>query len=695
MKEDLMLFQTEFNEINKETTSTSELWHIFKEKMNDLMEKYIPTKLSKKKHKLPYFNGELSRLNKTLHKSYRKRNVSSKANKHYKSVKALFQRKLRKAYWDYIEQILDFEKADSPSTQPTHKSSKQFWSFIKSQRQENFGVAPLRENGVLVSDPQEKAEILNNQFSSVFTSENTPAPSLGTSPHPPMPDIEVTIGGVHKLLSCLNPNKAQGPDCLHPKLLKTLANEIAPILTVIFQHSLNTGDVPSDWRQGNIAPIFKKGDKHKPSNYRPVSLTSICSKLIEHIVVSNVRRHLDKHSILADEQHGFRSKRSCETQLITFVQELFNKVAGGGQVDAVVLDFSKAFDKVPHSRLMNKLDFYGIRNKAHVWVGAFLNNRQQCVVLDGFSSTSAKVLSGVPQGTVLGPTLFLLFINDLPQYCKSSVRLFADDCVLYREIRSSQDSIILQQDLDALHRWEQEWLMEFNAGKCFVLNITRKRIRSNNTYNLHNTTLQTVESTTYLGVEISNNLNWSPHIDKVVKKGNRSLGFVRRNIKTSNSNVKTLAYNALVRPILEYSCQVWDPHTNKDIQKLESVQRRAARYATNRYHNTSSPTEMIRNLGWDSLKQRRAKIRLATLYKIMFNLVEIPREQFLIPTTSTYQSHCLNFQRPTTTTNYLKYSFFPRTIAQWNSLPYAIQSSPTLEGFKSLINEASIPDLKC
>ena len=175
-------------------------------------------------------------------------------------------------------------------------------------------------------------------------------------------------------------------------------------------------------------------------------------------------------------------------------------------------------------------------------------------------------------------------------------------------------------------------------------------------------------STTYLGVEISNNLNWSPHIDKIVKKRNKSLGFVRCNTRTSSSNVKPLAYTALVIPILEYSCQVCDPHTNKDIQKIESVQCRAARYATNRYHNTSSPIEMIRNLGLDSLKQRHAKIRLATLYKIMLNLVEIPRDQFLLPSTSTYQSHCLNFQRPTTSTNYLKYSFFPRTTAQWNSL---------------------------
>ena len=306
-----------------------------------------------------------------------------------------------------------------------------------------------------------------------------------------------------------------------------------------------------DWRQGNIAPIFKKGDKHKPSNYRPVSLTSIWSKLIEHIVFSNVRRHLDTHNILAEEQHGFRSKRSCESQLITFVQELFNKVAGGGQVDTVVLDFSKAFDKVPHARLLNKLDFYGIRSKTHDWVGAFLNKRQHRVVLDGFLSNTAEVLSGVPQGTVLGPTLFLIFINDLPQSVNSSVRLFADDCVLYREIRCRQDTVTLQQDLYALHRWEQLWLMEFNPGKCFVLNITRKRNRLRNSYRLHSTELQTVETTSYLGIEISNTLNWSPHIDKVTKKGNRSLGFVKQNIK--KQAILTLKHSHIILSSVPFS----------------------------------------------------------------------------------------------------------------------------------------------
>ena len=324
-----------------------------------------------------------------------------------------------------------------------------------------------------------------------------------------------------------------------------------------------------------------------------------------------------------------------------------------------------------HDRLMAKLDYYGVRSDSHNWIRAFLSNRQQRVVLDGCFSTCAPVLSGVPQGTVLGPTLFLIFINDLPSCVNSSVRLFADDCVLYRRIRSVQDSITLQQDLNALNRWEENWLMEFNPDKCFVLNITRKRKPSLNTYNLHHTQLQTVNTTTYLGVEISNDLRWSHHIDKITKKANRSLSFLKRNIKTKNKYVKTLAYNSLVRPHLEYSCQVWDPHTENDINKLELVQCRAARYVTNRYHNTSSSSQMLTNLEWETLQQRRAKIRLITLYKIVNNLIEIPRNQYLTPVIPMYQHQCLNFQRPFASTNYLKFSFFSENdssmefIANW------------------------------
>ena len=193
-----------------------------------------------------------------------------------------------------------------------------------------------------------------------------------------------------------------------------------------FSYPFKSGEVPLDWGQGNIVSIYKKGDEHKANNYRPVSLTSICSKIMEHIVVSNIRRVLNRYDILAEEQ----------SQLPTFTQSLFNSVSGGGQVDTIVLDFSKAFDKVPHQRLMSKLDFYGISGDLHRLIEAFLTNRIQRVMQEGSISSSFKVLSGVFQGAVLGPILFLLYINDLSSYISSPVRLFTDDCVIYREIKN-------------------------------------------------------------------------------------------------------------------------------------------------------------------------------------------------------------------------------------------------------------------
>ncbi len=186
------------------------------------------------------------------------------------------------------------------------------------------------------------------------------------------------------------------------------------------------------WLLANISPIFKKGERYLPANYRPVSLTCISSKLLEHIVVKHILNHFDYNNILVDCQHGFRSRRSCETQLVTFVQELSQSMHGGTRTDVAIMDFSKAFDKVPHQRLLLKLNHYGVRGATLGWIEGFLSNRKQRVLVDGVTSPWASVHSGVPQGTVLGPLLFLAYINDLPNYTESPIRLFADDCLLYR-----------------------------------------------------------------------------------------------------------------------------------------------------------------------------------------------------------------------------------------------------------------------
>ena len=284
------------------------------------------------------------------------------------------------------------------------------------------------------TDTLDKANICNRQFQSAFTRESdNEIPSKGTSPFTPMGEITVDPNGVLKLLNNLKIHKAPGPDGLSARVLKECSSEIAPILALIYNETLAQGTVPDDWRQGNVAPIFKKGEKYDAANYRPVSLTCICCKTLEHIIVSNINKHLAFESILADCQHGFRSQRSCETQLVQFFHDLVSNLdralnRNHRQTDVIIMDFAKAFDKVPHRRLLYKLDYYGIRGSTHNWITSWLSGRFQKVVLDGQASDPVPVLSGVPQGSVLGPVLFLIFINDLPENIRSSVRLFADDC---------------------------------------------------------------------------------------------------------------------------------------------------------------------------------------------------------------------------------------------------------------------------
>ncbi len=349
---------------------------------------------------------------------------------------------------------------------------------------------------------------------------------------------------------------------------------------------MKLGTVPSEWSKAFVSPIYKKGEKFVASNYRPVSLTCIACKVLEHIVVSNILDHLDKYNILVDNQHGFRARRSCETQLVCFVQDLVQSIQHS-QVDIAIMDFSKAFDVVHHGRLLYKASHYGIRGLTNNWLRAFLGDRTQQVVVDGSKSGSASVDSGVPQGSVLGPLLFLLYINDLPQTVKSNVRLFADDCVLYREIKSATDASLLQEDLDSLAVWERKWKMSFNIGKCHIMHATRSRKTLNHVYSLHGEPLSTVSQATYLGVELSSDLSWSPHVNKITSKASQTLGFLKRNLHSAKPDTKTAAYNSLVRPTLEYSCSAWDPYTQKDIQKIENVQRRAARFVTNNYEKNT------------------------------------------------------------------------------------------------------------
>ena len=550
---------------------------------------------------------------------------------------------------------------------------------------DSSGVATLKKDGVSYSEASDKTEILNDQFLSAFTKEDcSKMPSMGNSLPTEAPPLTLQVNGVQKLLEGLNPHKASGPDEISARFLKEMAPSISPALTLIFQASYDQGKVPSDWKGAIVTPLFKKGDKSKAANYRPVSLTSICSKTMEHIIHSHLMKYFDRHHILSDQQHGFRKRRSCESQLTT-VHDLASGLDKRQQIDAILLDFSKAFDKVAHQRLAIKLHHYGVRNKTLTWIKNFLADRYQRVVLDGKTSTSSPVTSGVPQGTVLGPLLFLIYINDLPSCVSSTVRLFADDCLLYRVISNQEDAASLQEDLDHLQEWERDWQMVFNPDKCEHIRITNKRKIVQTSYKIHGQVLKETNKAKYLGVTIDSKLTWNSHVDVVTKRANQTISFLQRNLSACPKDIKALSYKSLVRPQVEYAATVWDPPTKTSNSKVEAVQRRAARFCHGDYRRTSRVTPMLQNLGWEDLKTRREQSKTIMMYRIVNNLIDIPAEKYLTQTGTSTRGHESRFLVPYCSLVAYKSSFFPSTIRLWNALPVSMVTTPTLEAFKSCV----------
>ena len=321
----------------------------------------------------------------------------------YKQLKHHTQKITRQSYWKYIENIV------TPKEEEPYSGMKKFWTYIKHKRKDNIGISSLMMDGKLFCDPASKSNILHRQIKSAFSAnykftkkEFIKSKRIDHSiKHQKMKPFNITTNGIIKLLKNLNPYKAQGPDNISPRILKELADEISPLLQLIYTKSLDTGEVPADWRTANVSPVYKKGLKSAAENYRPISLTSVCCKILEHIIARNIMQHAAENNILYPLQHGFRKGRSCETQLIEFVDDISKNLQEGRHTDMLIVDFAKAFDKVNHSLLIHKLRYYGIDGKTTRWIQNWLEDRQQTVVLDGVSSEAVSVDSGVPLGSVL------------------------------------------------------------------------------------------------------------------------------------------------------------------------------------------------------------------------------------------------------------------------------------------------------
>ena len=324
--------------INPCSKTVEENWQLFKTALLESISKYVPQKVIRNQKKLPWINCDIKRCMKQRKRLY---NRARKTNRDedwaaYRSARNEVNSKLESAHSSYCRRMFDDSFANN---------RRQFWKYIKAKHRDSSGISPLLVDGSIISDPQGKAAVLSDQFRSVFTLEDTSnVPNLDGNTFAPMSAISISSRGIQAQLDNLDPNKAQGPDKIAPFVLKNCAAEVAPMLEIIFNQSLNTGVLPSDWLTANICPVFKKGSRNMPSNYHPISLTSSCCKIMEHIIFHSIMEHVQHNNILIDNQHGFRSGHSCQTQLISLVEDLSYAMDSGFQTDVILLDFSKVFD---------------------------------------------------------------------------------------------------------------------------------------------------------------------------------------------------------------------------------------------------------------------------------------------------------------------------------------------------------------
>ena len=358
--------------------------------------------------------------------------------------------------------------------------TKSFYAYIRSMSTSRMKPTTVKQqDGTDTVSTEQTCNEFNIYFSSVFTNEtltniSEPVPVFNGGEDEKLKSINITEEMVHRCLSKLRVDKAPGADDMMPRFLVEIADCIVEPLCNIYNNTLRDGQVPLDWKRANVSPIHKKGSRVQAENYRPISLTSQLCKVFEYIMRDVLVNHLERLHLIYESQHGFRRGRSCLSNLLTFLEKATKAMDDALCMDVFYLDLAKAFNKVPHERLIRKLTSHGIEGEVRQWLGNWLKGRQQRVCIDGYSSTWRSVVSGVPQGSVIDPILFLIYINDLDLGVKNEILKFADDTKLYGVVTDEIEAQLLQSDLNVITSWADEWQMKFNLEKCKVMHIGKK-----------------------------------------------------------------------------------------------------------------------------------------------------------------------------------------------------------------------------
>ena len=607
--------------------------------------------------------------------------------------------------------VQHLDESEKRAVEKIKENPKYFFSYAKSFSKVKHNISTLL-NGEkkLVTDSKDLADILQTQFCSVFSDPNCPDKSMPEFALPPITseDRELVLSTelIEDAISEVKLDSAPGPDGIPAILLKRCAGSLSRPIHLLWSESMSLGQVPSYYKTGYVTPLFKKGSRCDAANYRPVTLTSHVVKVYERVVRKHMVQYLDANNLLSEKQHGFRSNRSCLTQMLDHFDSIFEGFTQGNDTDSIYLDFAKAFDKVDTELLLQKLSRYGFHQKLIGWIQSFLTDREQVVVVNGVHSNSAKVLSGVPQGSVLGPLFFLLYINDLEEVVKSSrVSFFADDTRVSKQISCFEDCALLQADLLRVIEWAHCNNMKLHEQKFELLNHLHNRRNHSSELPFYvetllykvsgEDTLYPVEHVRDLGVMVSSDLSWSSHISNMVTKARSTLSWVFSVFKTRDRTIMITLYKSLVRSLLEYCCPLWDPTKITDIQMLEGVQRTF----TSRIGGLKDMNywERLAHLKLMSLQRRRERYTILMMWKILHNVVpNCCKIEFIDTSRHGTKAVIPSLSKCSSPRNQTLYdgSFAVRGPKLWNKVPAAIKAEKTFDGFKVSLSKflALIPD---
>ena len=676
-----------------ETDDINVMCQRWTDKLLNLARQFIPNYMATIRPKdKPYYTSTLRKqkrkVNRAFHKARRTKTLEDWNT--YKTLNTQYTKDVDLAKKEYEISLA------SSLQNPKQLGPRKWWSTVKRVLGFNpeSDIPSIRtENNCIISDNSEKAEEFNQFFlsySNIDDSQSSLPDNIDTC-QSSLGHIQTNCNEVYDILKSLDPTKAVGPDGINPRILKETASSVAPSLTRLFNYSLDCGKFPSSWKKANVTPIHKKNCKTKTDNYRPVSLLSCVGKVLKKIVFNYMFNYFRDNFLISVYQSGFTPGDSTVNQLVCLYHTLCEALDKKKDVRIVFCDISKAFDRVWHAGLVYKLRCMGIRGKLLSWLIHYLQDRYQRVVIKGQMSAWGKLKAGVPQGSVLGPLLFLIYINDIVNVVQNNIRLFADDTALFITVDNPEEAAqSMNNDLNKIQEWADKWLVSFNAQKTKAITVSNRNTIDHPPLYFNNILIEEVQNHKHLGIIINKNLNWHNHVEYITTKALKRLDVLYRcRYKLDRKSLEVL-YFTYIRPLLEYGDVLFSDCDQLSMNKIEKVELFAARIVTGAIKRTPAQT-LYTELSWEPITCRYEKHKLVLFHKMYVG--ESPAYlNTLMPETVgenvTYNLRNVDhLQGIYGRTNKFRRSFLPSTIQIWNNLESDIRNMDSCDQFKNAINK--------